>query len=142
MTVIGTSGALTDAVDLTLTVASATASFTLDISPTTRIAKPNQIVSYDASITGTDGFSQPVSLVVVRLPAGVGAVWSVNPVTPDGSAVVPHGSSILTLSIPSNPPFGRHPLQVVGIADMQLVAKDIELIITYPFRVYLPTVLK
>jgi hypothetical protein len=140
MAVTGTSGVLTDTANLTLIVASAAPSFTLSISPTTRIARPNQVVSYTTVVAEANGFSQPVSLTVVGLPTGVDAGWSVNPVTPGNS-------SILTLSIPSSPSFGNHPLQVVGTADMgtadmQVVAEGFELIITYPFRVYLPIILK
>jgi hypothetical protein len=135
MTVTGTSGVLTDTANLTLIVASAVPSFTLNISPTTRIARPNQVVSYTTVVAEANGFSQPVSLTVVGLPAGVDAGWSVNPVTPDNS-------STLTLSIPSNPPFGDHLLQVVGTADMQVVTEGFELTITYPFSIYLPIVRK
>jgi len=120
---------------MTLIVASAIPSFTLSISPTTRVAKPSQVVSYTAVVTGANGFNHPATLTVVRLPTGVGAVWSVNPVTPDHS-------SILTLSIPSSPLFGDHLLQVVGMIGIHLVAEGIELIIDYPFRVYLPIILK
>ena len=140
MTVTGTSGVLTDTANLTLIVASAAPSFTLSISPTTRIAGPNQVVSYTVVAAGVNGFSQPVSLTVVGLPTGVGVGWSVNPVTPGDS-------SILTLSIPGSPSFGNHPLQVVGTADMgtadmQVVAEGFELTITYPFSIYLPIILK
>jgi hypothetical protein len=126
---------LTDTANLTLTVASAAPSFSLSISPTTRIAEPNQVVSYTTVATGVNGFSQPVSLTVVGLPTGVDAGWSVNPVTPGDS-------SILTLSIPGSPPFGNHLLQVVGTADMQVVAEGFELTIVYPFSIYLPIILK
>ncbi len=135
MTATASSGVLTDTANLTLTVASAAPSFTLNISPTTRIAKPNQVVSYTTVATGVDSFSQPVSLTVVGLPTGVDAAWSVNPVTPGNS-------SILTLSVPGSPSFGNHPLQVVGTADMQVVAEGFELTIIYPFSIYLPIILK
>jgi len=135
MTVNGTSGVLTETANLTLIVASAAPSFTIGVSPTTHIAKPNQVVSCTTSVTGANDFSQPVSLTVVGLPTDVSAAWSVNPVTPDNSA-------ILILSIFNNPPFGKYLLQVVGIADEQVVPRDIELVIIYPFRVYLPIVLK
>ena len=82
-----------------------------------------------------DGFGQPVDLVVMGLPPCIGAAWSVNPVTPDGS-------SVLTLSIPGKPPFGRHPVHVVGTADALVIAKEVELIVAYPFSFYLPIVLK
>ena len=143
MAVSGTSGVLTDTANLTLIVASAAPSFTLSISPTTRIARPNQVVSYTVVAAGVNGFSQPVSLTVVGLPTGVDAGWSVNPVTPGDS-------SILTLSIPGSPSFGNRLLQVVGTADMgtadmQVVAEGFELTITYityPFSIYLPIILK
>jgi len=135
MTAAGTAGVLADTASLFLIVTSATPSFTLNISPTTRIARPNQTVSYTAVVTGVNGFSQPVTLTVLGLPTGVGASWSVNPVTPGNS-------SILTLSIPSSPPFGDHPLQVVGTAETQTVAESVTLIIDYPFKSYLPIILK
>lgn len=135
MTVTASSGALTDTANLSLVVASVTPSFTLSISPTTHIAEPNQVASYTTCVNGIGGFSQPVSLTVAGLPTEVGAAWSVNPVAPDNA-------SILTLSIPTSPPFGDHALQVVGVADTQVVTKGIQLIIAYPFRIYLPTILK
>jgi len=135
MTVTGTAGVFTDTANLALTVTTATPSFTLSISPTTRIAKPSQIVSYAAVVTGVNGFSYPVTLTAMELPTDVGATWSVNPVTPDGS-------SVLTLSIPSSPSFGHHLLQVAGIADIQVIAEGIDLIIAYPFKMYLPVILK
>ena len=140
MTTTASSGVLTDTANLTLIVASAAPSFSLSISPTTHIAGPNQVVSYTTVVAEANGFSQPVSLMVVGLPTGVGVDWSVNPVTPGNS-------SILTLSIPGSPSFGNHLLQAVGTADMgtagmQVVTADFELTITYPFSIYLPIILK
>ncbi len=140
MTVTGNAGVLSDTADLTLIVASAMPSFTLSISPTIRVARPNQVVSYTAFVTGVNGFSQPVSLTVVGLPAGVDAVWTVNPVTPGHS-------SILALSLSDTVLFGDHWFQVigtveVGTAPIQVVAEDVELIVDYPFKIYLPVVLE
>ncbi|UCC63827.1 MAG: hypothetical protein JSV36_01860, partial [Anaerolineae bacterium] len=136
MIVTDSSGVLTDTANLILIVASAKPSFTLSISPTTRIARPKQIVSYTAVVTGVDGFSLPVSLMVVGFPMDVGAAWSIDPATPDNS-------SVLTLSIASGPPFGDHPLHVVGTAETQVVVKDIELTnIPYPFKSCLLIILK
>jgi hypothetical protein len=136
MTVAGTSGVLTDTADVILIVASASPpSFTLSISPTTRIAKPNQVVSYTAVVTGGNSFSQPVTLTVVGLSTGVDAAWSVNPVAPGNS-------SILTLSISSSPPFGDHLFKVVGTTETLTVTEGVELIIDYPFKNYLPIILK
>jgi len=135
MIVTGTSRVLTDTANLILTVAPATPSFTLSISPTTCIAKPNQIVSYTVAVTGVNGFSQPVILTVIGLPTGIDAAWSINPVTPDNS-------SILTLSIPSSPPFGDHPFQIVGTTETLTVTERVELIVDYPFKSYLSIILK
>jgi uncharacterized membrane protein len=136
MTVTGTSGVLTDTANLTLIVTSAAPlSFTLDISPTTAVAEPNQSVSFTVSVTGSNGFSQPVSLTVVRLPSGVSAAWSANPVTPDDF-------SILTLSVSSNPSFGCHSLNIVGTSDTHVVTRRIELVIDYPYKSYLPVIFK
>jgi len=136
MTVTGASDALSDTADLTLIVASAAPpSFTLSVSPTIRTAEPNQMVSYTTFVTGAGGFSHPVTLTIVGLPTGIDADWSTNPITPATY-------STLTLSIPSSPPFGRHSMHVIGVADTQVVTQGIELVITYPFRVYLPTILR
>ncbi len=135
MTVTGSSGALTDTANLTLIVTTAIPSFTLSISPTTLVVWPNRLVSCTVVVTGVDSFNQPVTLASVGQPPGIGVAWSVNPVTPDDS-------SILTLSTPGNPPLGVHPFYVVGMAENQTVATSIELIIDYPFKSYLPIVLK
>jgi hypothetical protein len=134
MTASGTAGVLTGTADLTLVVVSAAPDLTLTVSPTARLAKPGQTVSYTVNVAGANGFSQAVTLTVVGLPTGVGTAWSANPVVPDDS-------SILTLSISNNPSFGNHSLQVVGSADGQVVTQDIELTII-PFRIYLPIVSK
>ena len=115
-------------------MASPIPSFTLSISPTTRVAKPNQAVSYTVTVAGANGFRQPMTLTVAGLPTGVDPTWSTNPVTPDSS-------SILTLSVSQSPPFGHHPLEIVGMVEMQTVTEGIELIIDYPARIYLPVIL-
>jgi hypothetical protein len=135
ITATGSSQVVTGTASLTLVVASVTPSFALSISPTTNVASPNQAVSYTAFVTRTGSSSLPVSLAVAGLPTGVGAAWSVNPVMPDDA-------SILTLSIPSSLPVGDYPLRVVANADTHVVSKSIQLIVSNPHRIYLPTVLK
>ena len=134
MTVTGTAGMVADTASLTLIVASAApTSFTLSVSPTIRIAKPNQIVSYTIVATG-DGFSQPVTLDTAGLPKDITSGWSINPVAP-GSF------SILTLSIPGHPSFGSHSFHVIGTTETQVVTRSVGLTIDYPFKNYLPIVL-
>lgn len=120
---------------MNLVVVSKTFSFTLGVSPTTRVVTPGAVVSSTVAVTGVNGFSQPVTLTIVGLPASVGTDWSINPVAPDDS-------SILTRSLPSRPSFGEHALRVVGMAERQLVAKDVRLIVDYPYKLFLPIVLK
>jgi hypothetical protein len=135
MTVTGTAGALTDTVHLTLGVSSEIPHFALSISPTIRVAEPNQVVSYTTTVRDIGGLGQPVTLAAVGLPAGVEATWSLNPVTP-GDA------STLTLSISSDPPFGDHPFHIVGMSGTQTVTENARLTILYPFRNYLPILLE
>ena len=120
---------------MTLIVASATPSFTLSVFPTIRIAKPNQMVSYTVTVNDEYGSVQAVTLSAVGLPTGVEAAWGGNP-------VVPGNASVLTLSVPSSPPFGKHLIQVVGMAGAETVTESIELIIGYPFENCLPVVWK
>jgi hypothetical protein len=120
---------------LTLAVTTPTPAFTLDISPALRVAKPDQAVSYTVTVIGFDDFSQPVTLELGGLPTGCGGAWSTNPVTPGTS-------STLVISVPSSPPYGRHVLQVFGTAGTHIVAAGTEIIITYPFDIYLPTILR
>jgi hypothetical protein len=135
ITVTGDAGVLSDTVGLDLIVASAAPSFTFDISPTFQEAKPGQVVSYTVVLTGLDGFSQPVDLTVVGLPTGVDPAWTVTP-------VLPGESSMLILSVSGTVPLGERRLYVVGMAGTQVVARAFRLNIDYPFKAYLPTVLK
>jgi hypothetical protein len=136
MTAGASSGVLSDSVDLALIVTSGTpTSFTLGISPTLCVAGPGQVVSYTVDVTGVGGFSQPVTLVEVGLPKAVGSAWGVNPVTPDGD-------SLLTLSVPGHPPFGDYLFYVAGISGAQVTAERIELLIDYPYKGYLPTIMR
>jgi len=135
MVVTGTSRLLTDTVELNLVVTSTAPSFNLSILPTTRVAGPAQVVSYTVAAVSLGGFSQPVTLMATELPAGVGATWGFNPVTPDNS-------STLTLSVPSSPPFGDHQFYVVGTTETEAIAESAQLIIEYPFKSRLPIILK
>ena len=76
-----------------------------------------------------------------------GQVMSKNTIVvyPPGAeidAYSPSGFHVLTISIPTNPPFGSHLLQIVGAAETQVTIKEVKLIIDYPFKTYLPIILK
>jgi len=135
MTVIGDAGVLSDTATLDLIVASAAPSFAFDVSPSAWVAAPGQTASCTVSVTGIGGFSQPVDLTVVGLPAGVVPAWTVDP-------VLPGGSSMLTLSLSESAPYGGYGVYVVGTAGTLVVASELWLSIEYPFKTYLPVVLR
>jgi len=135
MTIAGHSATLTDTATLTLIVTSVTPSYTMTVTPASRETAPGHNVTYTIVITGSGGFHQPVTLSVVGVPAGVNTNWNVNPITPDGS-------SRLALAVTGATPLGRYPIQIVGAAGTQVVAHAVQLIVDYPFKVYLPLVRK
>lgn len=135
MTIAGSVDTLAATADINLVVASETPSFTLDISPTVRVAVPDQVVSFTVAISGVNGFNQQVTLEAVGIPLGVGVVWSNNP-------ILPGGVSTLALSILSHPAFGSHSLHVVGTSGDQITVDPVQLIVDYPYKSYLPVALK
>ena len=56
--------------------------FQLTIAPAIQTLPPGESVSYAIGVAAFNGFSDPVELSVVDLPAGVTATFSENPVTP------------------------------------------------------------
>jgi len=135
ITVVGTSGTLTDTAVLPLILTSVAPSFILSVSPRAQVAKPNETISYTVVVTGVNGFSQPVTLTVVGLPTSIGAFWNVNP-------VMPSNSSRLTLFIPGRPSFGDHLFQIVGMAERRTATETVRLIVNYPLKDYLPITMK
>ena len=90
VTIIGTSGNLTNTIPFSLTVAKPT--FTLSASPSTVTLDPGSSVTSAIAITPANTFSGNVSLAASGLPAGVTAVFSSNPAT---------SASVLTLTAAS-----------------------------------------
>jgi hypothetical protein len=87
--------------------AATAADFQIVVSPPSQTLPPGGSVSFRIGIGAVDGFSEPVSLSVSGLPAGVTARFSVNP-------VLPSGTSFLTLTATSDATIGVFPLTVTG----------------------------
>ena len=79
VTITGTSGNLTNSIPISLTVAKP--SFTLTASPSTVILEPGGSGTSAITINPVNAFSGNVTLTVSKLPAGVTAAFSPNPVT-------------------------------------------------------------
>jgi len=88
VTVQGTSGALTQTTNISLTV-NPPQSFTLSASPNTLSVAQGSSNTSTISVTDVGGFSGSVSLAASGLPSGVTAGFATNPTT---------GSSLLTLT--------------------------------------------
>jgi hypothetical protein len=87
VTIIGTSGNLTNSIQIILTVAKP--SFTLTAPPSTVIIEPGASGTGTITINPANAFSGNVTLAASKLPAGVTATFSPNPAT---------SSSVLTLT--------------------------------------------
>jgi hypothetical protein len=135
-TVTGRSPVATDTVGLILLVASASPSFTLQITPLSRTLQAGQAVTFTGLVQGQGGFNQPVHLDVAWLPAGVEARWQPNPILP-GSATV--------LTLEAGAPSSldrRYPLLATASSGADVYVKDFELIVLAAFRLYLPLMLQ
>jgi uncharacterized membrane protein/uncharacterized protein YdeI (BOF family) len=107
LNLVGTSGALTRIVPLTLLVSAPQPAFSLAATPASQTATPGGSVAYTASVTPQNGFSSAVSLSVSGLPAGVAATF--NPASVTGS-----GSSTMTVTIGASGPTGSYTLTITA----------------------------
>ncbi len=87
VTVSALSEGISKSQDVALDVTAA-ASFTASISPGAQNVGAGGAVTYDVTVTGLNGFSDPVTLVVTGLPADVTASFSSNPVTPTATSTL------------------------------------------------------
>jgi len=104
----GTSGTLSHATPLNLTI-STTPDFSLSLS-TSSIAttEGTSNASFTASVSGFNGFSDPVSVALSGLPAGV----TTSPAAP--FSVAPGGSQTVTLTLPTNTYRGDYTVTATG----------------------------
>jgi uncharacterized protein YkwD len=81
--------------------------FGLQLGASTIALVPGESNTVAVSVIGAGGFTTPVTLSAVDLPAGVAATFTPNPVVPTGSAA-------LTLTAGPGAPLGAFPLVIVG----------------------------
>jgi len=109
--------------------------FKLDLTPTSRIVNPGQVVTFTGTITAWHGFDQPLNLWISGLPNGIQAEWDHNP-------LVPPGSSVLTLSTPLDSVRANYPLLATAIGSNFVRTVPFSLTIKQTYYQYLPLVLR
>src|SRR2546427_557202 len=109
VTIIGTSGTLTQTASVTLVVnAAPVPDFSLAASPTSQTMPRGGTTSYTVNITSNGRFAGAVSLSVSRLPSGVTAAFSPNPAAA--------ASSTLPLNAGSHASKGTFTLTITGVS--------------------------
>ncbi|MEM8523200.1 MAG: proprotein convertase P-domain-containing protein [Bacteroidota bacterium] len=73
---------------------SATPDYELSADPTAQNSCGTNSVNYTINVTGTNGFTDPVTLSVSGLPTGATSTFAANPVTPDGSTTLTIGNLV------------------------------------------------
>ena len=94
LTVVGTSGGVTQTTTVKLTVTSAPADFTFGSSASSLTVKAGSSGAVTLTVTPANGFGAPVSFACSGLPTGASCAFSPQNVTPSGAAV----STTLTIS--------------------------------------------
>jgi uncharacterized repeat protein (TIGR01451 family) len=82
--------------------------FTFSLEPSLLTLVPGQSASFVVSVTPLDGFTQAVTFIVSNLPSGVTASFS-------PAALIPPGTSLLTLVATTNASNGAFTLDVTGV---------------------------
>ena len=109
LTITGVSGALTHSTGATLAVTAAPVpDFSLAVTPASQTVVQGTSTTYTVTITGSGGFTGPVSLSVTGLPAGATAAFSPNPTTT--------GTSTLTVTTATTTPTGSFALTITGVS--------------------------
>jgi len=71
--------------------------FQLSVSPSSQGILPGTAAVYTVTITGSDGFSAPVTLSVDNLPTDAVAAWESNPVAPTASTTLTIATAATTV---------------------------------------------
>jgi hypothetical protein len=105
LTVTGTAGSLVHTSQAVLYVSEP--DFELSLVPSWRSIQSGESAQYTAYLTATEDLTTAVTLNVGGLPANATHAWSINPVTPTGSA-------LLTITTAPDTPGGLYTLTVTG----------------------------
>ncbi len=103
----GSGGGLTHTLPFNLVIQPIPPDFQIGAQPTSQSISQGSSITYTLRVTGTNGFSSPVSLSVSGLPAGASGTFALNPVTTNASLV-------LTVTTSSATPISTYPLTLQG----------------------------
>jgi uncharacterized membrane protein len=103
----GTEGAPAQNTSVTLVVTSSNPTFTISATPASQTVVQGSGTTYTATITGSNGFSDGVTLSASGLPSGAGATFSPPSVT--GS-----GTSTMSVTTSATTPPGTYTITVTG----------------------------
>ena len=95
--------------------------FQLSVSPSSQGILPGTAAVYTVTITGSDGFSAPVTLSVDNLPTDAVAAWESNPVAPTASTTLTIATAATTVP-------GSYTMTAVGQSGA--LSHDTSLIVT------------
>ncbi len=128
LVVTGSSGSLTQTINLTLVVDAVATSFVIGASPgsvTIAQAAGNNMGSTIVTVTSENSFSAPITLNATSLPAGVMATFSLNPVAPIANGSVTSTMTLFEIGWPA--PYGTFPIVVSGNSGYQVAATNVSL---------------
>lgn len=108
LAVRGTSGALIRTATTALNVV--VPDFSVSATPSQSTVAPGGGTSYTATVTGLNGFTDPVTLTVEGLPGGAGTSLTTNPVTPTAGGA----TSTINVTTTGATPNGSYPLTIRG----------------------------
>ena len=106
LTVTGTGGTKSHDHPLTLEVVEGTG-FTVQVTPSSQSVTQGGAAEYTVHVTGTGGFSDPVTLAILGLPPGSSVSATANSIPPDFD-------SVLTIQTSSDTPTGTYTLYILG----------------------------
>ncbi len=111
LTIIATSGGVTRRATVQLIVAVAgTPMFALAAAPPSQSVAAGGATTYAVTVTGSNGFSNPVDLSVTGLPSGATGSFSPTQVAPNATGA----TSTLTVTTVGSTPTGTSPLTITG----------------------------
>jgi uncharacterized membrane protein len=127
LTITGTSGTISHDTSLTLQVVSP--DFSISVSPTSLTIQQGQSKTATVTVTSINSFSQPVSLTVTGVPAGVTATFDKPTVTPPPDGTV---TSTLRITVGTTVEPKTYTLTITGTSDTLTHSTPLTLQVTLP----------